>query len=51
MSLHPSCIETSGNTKMQMLKENKNPHLFVIEKKLLKTYQLVRKLVILATFY
>ena len=44
-------VQNFGTTKMPILKEYKNPYLFLIRKKLLKTYQLMRKLVFLTTLY
>ena len=44
-------VEKFGIKKMPMSKEYKNPFLFLIGKKLLKTYQLMTKLVFLTTLY
>ena len=44
-------IEKFGTTKMSMMKEYKIPYPFEIGKKLLKIYQLMRKLVFFTTLY
>ena len=51
VSLLPNCRREVWDYKMPMLKEYKNPYIFFIEKKLLKTYQLMRKFVFLTTPY
>ena len=44
-------LENFETIKMLMLKEYKNPYLFLIGEKLLKLYQLMRKLIFLTALY